>query len=71
MRSGIVKAGVFMNLLNCMDIVIDESALTEVEKVCCFSRGKVMYVKFENALKMLKYDNATESWVLAHDPKAS
>lgn len=70
-RSGIVKAGVFMNLLNCMDIVIDEVALNEIEKVCCFNRGKLMLIKFENALKMIKYDNATESWVLAHEPKGN
>jgi len=49
-----------MNLLNCMDMTLDEEALNEIEKSCCFNRNKVMYIKFEAALKMLKFDNATE-----------
>ncbi len=59
-KGGIVKATVFMNLLNCMDMTLDEDALNEIEKSCCFNRNKVMYIKFESALKMLKFDNATE-----------
>jgi hypothetical protein len=59
-KGGIVKATVFMNLLNCMDMTLDEDALNEIEKSCCFTRNKVMYIKFESALKMLKFDNSTE-----------
>lgn len=68
-RSGIVKANVFMNLMNCMDISLDARALEAVESACCFSRNKVMFIKFESALKMLKYDNATEQWTLVDDKK--
>ena len=52
-----------------MDITLDVQALTAVEAACCFSRNKVMYIKFENALKMIKYDNATEQWTLADDKR--
>jgi hypothetical protein len=56
-----------MNLLNCMDMSLDEDALNEIEKMCCFSRNKVMYIKFESALRMMKFDNATEQWNIAHE----
>jgi hypothetical protein len=68
-RSGIVKASVFMNLLNCMDITLDEIALNGIESSCCFSRNSVMYIKFENALKIIKYDNSTEQWTLIDEKR--
>ena len=58
-----------MNLLNCMDMSLDEDALNEIEKMCCFTRNKVMYIKFESALRMLKFDNATEQWNIAHEQR--
>ena len=56
-----------MNLLNCMDMSLDEDALNDIEKMCCFSRNKVMYIKFESELRMMKFDNATEQWNIAHE----
>lgn len=58
-----------MNLLNCMDMTLDEEALNEIEKTCCFSRAKLMYIKFEAALKLLKYDNSTEQWIISQEQR--
>jgi hypothetical protein len=56
-RSGIVKASVFMNLLNCMDITLDETSLNSMEADCCFNRHDCMQIKFENAINALKFED--------------
>ena len=52
----------FMNLLHCMEMTLDEVALNEVETRFCYKNKAHTYVKYESALKVLKYDNSTESW---------
>ena len=60
-----------MNLLHCMDIILDEDALDEIEKNNCTKQKSVLFVKYENALKILKYDNATETWILNPENRKS
>jgi hypothetical protein len=61
-QCGVVKAAVFMNLLHCMDMTIDDDALNEIEKQFCAKQKGTTFVKYENALRILKFNNATENW---------
>ena len=51
-----------MNLLHCMDMTIDDDALNEIEKQFCAKQKGTTFVKYENALRILKFNNATENW---------
>ena len=66
-KSGLCKADVFYNLLNCLDVEIAEGDKVDIAKKYQLVHQGVSYVKYQDVLKALHYDNHTERWTLAGD----
>ncbi len=62
MKAGVVKSTVFLNLLSCMDVEIDQAEYAEVSKKLGLSYQGVTYVKYESILRLMHYDNHSERW---------
>mmetsp|Transcript_1651 Transcript_1651/g.2287 ORF Transcript_1651/g.2287 Transcript_1651/m.2287 type:complete len:164 (+) Transcript_1651:104-595(+) len=64
MRSGVVKSNVFQNLLDCMEVDVERGEFAECLKLHGVLFEGSRYIKYEAAVRMLSYDNHTESWHL-------
>lgn len=65
LRSGLCKSDVFYNLLNCLDVeVADEDRFTIRRKFEVAHQG-VNFIKYQDVLKALRYDNHSEKWTIA------
>ena len=64
MKSGICKTDVFLNLLDCLDCNISAEDMTTIQRKYSLSNNGVNYLKYQNVLKALRFDNHTECWTL-------
>ena len=65
LRSGLCKSDVFYNLLNCLEVEIaDEDRFTIRRKYELANQG-INYIKYQDVLKVLRYDNHNEKWTIA------
>ena len=62
-KSGICKADVFFNLLNCLDVEIDAEDKALICAKFQIPHQGVNYVKYSDILKALRFDNHSERWV--------
>ena len=53
-----------MNLLDCMEMLLNTDALIELDNRFCFLNKGVTLIKYERALKLLAYDNSMEQWTV-------
>ena len=64
-RSGLCKSDVFYNLLNCLEVeVADEDRFMIRRKYEIANQG-INYIKYQDVLKVLRYDNHNERWTIA------
>ena len=64
MKSGVVKSTVFLNLLSCMDVEIDQNEYADAIKKLGLQYQGVTYVKYEIILRQMQYDNHSEKWII-------
>ena len=64
MKSGICKTDVFLNLLDCLDCNISAEDMAMIQRKYSLANNGVSYLKYQNLLKALRFDNHTESWTL-------
>ena len=62
LRSGMVKLVVFQNLLSCLDVEVDEKEMEDCAKRCGLTYEGLTYIRYENVLRQMHYDNHTEKW---------
>ena len=65
MKSGICKTEVFLNLLDCLDVEISDEDLATICRKHSLASNGVNYLKYHSVLKALRFDNHTETWILA------
>lgn len=53
---------VFQNLLSCLDVDIDKAELNECLKKQGLTYQGTSYVKYEQVVRMMHYDNHIERW---------
>ena len=66
MKSGICKTEVFLNLLDCLDLEISEDNLATISRKYSLASNGVSYMKYHSVLKALRFNNHTETWILAN-----
>lgn len=64
MKSGVVKAVVFSNLLSCLDVEVERADFVECLRLHGIIFEGVRYIKYDPVVRLLYYDNHNESWNL-------
>jgi len=59
-----VKFVVVQNLLSCLDVEIDQAELDDYGKRFGLTHENITYIKYENLLRMMHYDNHSERWYI-------
>ena len=63
-KSGMCKSDVFFNLLNCLDVEIADSDKEVIKHKYQLSHQGLFYIKYQDVLKALTYDNHNERWTI-------
>ena len=67
LKSGMVKFNVIANLLTCLDVEIDQVELDEYQRRVGLTHEGITYIKYENMLRLMQYDNHTERWTIKNN----
>ena len=62
LKTGVVKTVVFQNLLNCLDLEVDRDDLLDCAKKHGLKYQGANYVRYEEVLRLMHYDNHSEKW---------
>ena len=63
-RSGVVKSVVFQNLVGCLEVEVDANDFQEGLKKFGLTYQGVQYVRYEQMVRLMHYDNHSERWII-------
>ena len=63
-RSGVVKSAVFQNLVSCLDVEVDAHEFQEALKKLGLNYQGVQYIRYEQMVRLMHYDNHSEKWII-------
>ena len=64
MKSGVIKTNIFHNLLSMLEVEVQHEDLAECQRVHGIVFEGNRYVKYEPVIRLLSYDNHSETWTI-------